>query len=291
MECTLCPRMCRAQREEKQGNGYCRLGMLPVVARVAPHLWEEPCISGTRGSGTVFFSGCPLGCVYCQNHEISHELRGKPVTAEKLARMIAQLEKTGVHNISFVTGTHFVPAILNALSIHRPRVPIVWNSGGYERVETLRALAGTVDIYLPDLKHVSPRLGKVLCNAPDYFEAASAAILEMLRQTGEPEYNDDGIMRRGTIIRHLVLPGCTGDSMKVLDWISENTPASTPVSVMRQYTPIPQCTVRGMDRRVTDEEYDRVVDHALALGLNALVQEKEAAQESYIPDFDLGRNE
>ena len=287
MICSLCPRLCHAQRGEERGTGYCRLGTQPVVARVAPHLWEEPCISGTRGSGTVFFSGCPLGCVYCQNHEISHELKGKRVSAQELAALICRLEETGVHNISFVTGTHFIPAILEALNIHRPSVPIVWNTGGYERVETLRALEGVDDIYLPDLKHVSPRLGKVLCNAPDYFEAAAAAILEMLRQTGAPVYDDQGVMQRGTIIRHLVLPGCTGDSLRVLDWIAEHTPAETPVSIMRQYTPISACTVKGMDRRVMDAEYDRVVDHALALGLNALIQEKDAAQETYIPDFDL----
>ena len=287
MICTLCPRLCHAERGPETGEGFCRMGMLPVVARVAPHLWEEPCISGTRGSGTVFFSGCPLGCAYCQNHEISHGLRGRRMSMEELARRIGALEAQGVHNISFVTGTHFVPAILEALSAAKPQVPVVWNSGGYERVETLRALEGKVQIYLPDLKHVSPRLGNVLCGAPDYFEAASTAILEMLRQTGEPVYDEQGIMRRGTIIRHLVLPGCTGDSLRVLDWIAKNTPTGTPVSVMRQYTPIPQCTVRGMDRRVTEEEYERVADHALALGLNALTQEAEAAQESYNPDFDL----
>lgn len=287
MDCTLCPRLCHAERGEKAGSGYCRMGTNAVVARVAPHLWEEPCISGSRGSGTVFFSGCPLGCAYCQNHSISHERQGRPVSDQELAGWIASLEAQGVHNISFVTGTHFVPAILHALELHRPAVPVVWNTGGYERVETLRMLEGRVNIYLPDLKHVSSRLGKVLCNAPDYFIAASAAILEMLRQTGEPVYDDNGILQRGTVIRHLVLPGCTGDSLKVLDWIKENTPDQTPVSIMRQYTPIPQCTVKGMDRRVTDAEYDRVVEHALTLGLNALIQEKEAARESYIPDFDM----
>ena len=287
MICTLCPRRCGAERNEKEGNGFCRMGTQAVVARVAPHMWEEPCISGTRGSGTVFFSGCPLGCAYCQNHSISHERQGRRVTDAELTNLIRALEGKGVHNISFVTGTHFVPAILNALNIYRPSVPVVWNTGGYETVETLRLLEGWVQIYLPDLKHVSPRLGRVLCGAPDYFDCASQAILEMLRQTGAPEYDESGVMRRGTVIRHLVLPGCTGDSLRVLDWIAEHTPAGTPVSIMRQYTPIPQCTIRGMDRRVTDAEYDRVTAHALALGLNALIQEKEAAQEAYIPDFDM----
>ena len=287
MICALCPRLCRAERAPQSGKGFCRMGTQAVVARAAPHLWEEPFISGMKGSGTIFFSGCPLGCAYCQNHEISHERLGKRVAAAELAELMRGLVEQGVHNVSFVTGTHFVPAILEALRVYRPPVPIVWNTGGYERVETLRLLEGTVDIYLPDLKHASPRLGKLLCAAPDYFDAASAAILEMLRQTGEPVFDGNGLLRRGTVIRHLVLPGCTGDSLRVLDWIAENAPKSTPVSVMRQYTPIPQCAIRGMDRRVTDAEYDRVVSHALALGLNALTQEKEAAQESYIPDFNM----
>ena len=287
MICTLCPRRCGAERQEESGQGFCRMGTRAVVARAAPHLWEEPCISGSRGSGTVFFSGCPLGCAYCQNHSISHERRGRRMTDAELADVIRDLEQTGVHNISFVTGTHFVPAILNALKCYRPAVPMVWNTGGYETLDTLRMLEGTVDIYLPDLKHVSPRLGKVLCAAPDYFEVASAAILEMLRQTGKPVYDENGIMLRGTVIRHLVLPGCTGDSIRVLNWIAENTPKDTPVSIMRQYTPIPECTIKGMDRRITDAEYDRVVEHALDLGLNALTQEKEAAEACYIPDFNL----
>ena len=286
MVCTLCPRRCGAERRETSGDGFCRMGTRAVVARIAPHLWEEPCISGVRGSGTVFFSGCPLGCAFCQNHSISHERRGKPMTDQQLAQAIRQLEETGVHNISFVTGTHFVPAILRALSLYTPQVPVVWNSGGYETVETLRMLEGRVQIYLPDLKLISPRLGSVLCAAPDYFEAASAAIPEMLRQTGVPVYDENGVMLRGTVIRHLVLPGCTGDSLRVLNWIAENTPEGTPVSIMRQYTPIPECAVKGMDRRITDAEYDRVCAHARALGLNALVQEKESAQAQYIPDFD-----
>lgn len=287
MICTLCPRRCRAERQEESGQGFCRMGTRAVVSRAAPHLWEEPCISGSRGSGTVFFSGCPLGCAYCQNHSISHERQGRRMTDAELADVIRDLEQTGVHNISFVTGTHFVPAILNALKCYRPAVPMVWNTGGYETLDTLRMLEGTVDIYLPDLKHVSPRLGKVLCAAPDYFEVASAAILEMLRQTGKPVYDENGIMLRGTVIRHLVLPGCTGDSIRVLNWIAEHTPLGTPVSIMRQYTPIPECTIKGMDRRITDAEYDRVVEHALDLGLNALTQEKEAAEACYIPDFNL----
>lgn len=287
MICTLCPRMCRAERTMEKGAGYCGMSETAVVSRVAPHMWEEPCISGTKGCGTVFFGGCSLGCVFCQNHDISHEKKGKSMSDAELAQRIAALEAEGVHNIAFVTGTHFVPNVLRALEIHRPKVPIVWNTGGYETVETIKMLEGVVDIYLPDLKFCSPRLGKILSNAPDYFEKATQAILEMQRQTGEAQYDENGLMTRGTIIRHLVLPGCTGDSLKVLDWIHDNMPASTPVSIMRQYTPLPFCTVKGLDRRVTDSEYERVVDHALDLKLNALTQEKEAAETAYIPDFDL----
>lgn len=285
--CALCPRACNAQRDEVGGEGYCGMGTRAVVARAAPHYWEEACLSGTHGCGTIFFSGCTLGCAYCQNYEISHEKRGRAVSDEELADMISHLEAQGVHNISFVTGTHFVPAILHALDIAKPKVPIVWNSGGYESVQTLKALEGRVHVYLPDLKHVSPRLGKVLADAPDYFDAAGPAILEMLRQNGTPCYDAQGLMTRGTIIRHLVLPGCTGDSLRVLDWIANNTPRETPVSIMRQYTPITQSHVRGMDRRVTDEEYERVLDRARDLGLHAFVQEKESAQSKYIPDFDI----
>ncbi len=287
MKCVLCPRMCGADRGETEGKGYCGMGLLPVVARIAPHMWEEPCISGTRGSGTVFFSGCPLGCVYCQNHMISHGRRGKTVTIQELAEHIKVLEKTGVHNISFVTGTHFIPSILGALNLYMPRVPLVWNSGGYERTETLKLLKGAIGIYLPDLKHVSPRLGKVLCSAADYFEKASQAVLEMIDQTGSPVYSEEGIILTGTVIRHLVLPGCTGDSIRVLDWIHQNTPPETPVSIMRQYTPVQQCHVKGLERKITDDEYDRVTEYAMQLGLNAFVQEKDSAAEAYIPDFDM----
>jgi len=285
--CSLCPRNCSAIRTESEGSGFCHMEMLPVVARIAPHMWEEPFISGTRGSGTVFFAGCNLGCAYCQNYHISHQMHGRRMTVHELTDRIAELESRGVHNISFVTGTHFIPAILESLNLRRPGVPVVWNSGGYETVSAIRSLEGRVQIYLPDLKNMSPMLSKSLLSARDYFAHASAAILEMIRQTGTPVYDRNGILQSGTVIRHLVLPGCTSDSLKVLQWIHENTPAETPVSIMRQYTPIPECNIRGLDRRITDEEYDRVVSYAADLKLNALTQEKESAETQYIPDFDL----
>lgn len=283
--CTLCPRRCGVDRSEKRG--FCGMGLQPKVARAALHFWEEPCISGTRGSGAVFFSGCTLGCVYCQNYGISHEGRGKEISVRRLADIFKSLEDQGAHNINLVTGTPFVPAILEALELYRPGIPIVWNTGGYETVETLKMLEGVVDIYLPDCKHVSPRLSRLCAGAADYFGVASRAILEMCRQTGPNVYDENGMMQKGVIVRHLILPGCTGDSCRVLDFIAEKLPDGTPVSLMRQYTPESWCTVPGLDRRITDKEYQRVLDHLNALGLTGYFQEKEAADGAYTPPFDL----
>ena len=283
--CTLCPRKCGVDREESVG--FCGMGINPKIARAAPHFWEEPCISGSRGSGTVFFSGCTLRCAYCQNYPISHRGEGMEIDPGRLADIFRELVGQGVHNINLVTATPFVSAVLKALSLYCPPVPIVWNSGGYETVETLKMLEGAVDIYLPDLKHVSARLSKLCAGAPDYFQIAAQAIKEMCRQTGAPVYDEGGLMRRGTLVRHLILPGCTGDSCRVLDFIAEHLPAGTPVSLMRQYCPVPWCTVPGLDRRVTDKEYERVLAHYQALGLSGYTQEKEAADTAYTPPFDL----
>lgn len=283
--CALCPRRCGVDRGVK--TGYCGQGEKPRVARAALHFWEEPCISGNRGSGAVFFSGCTLRCAYCQNWSISHEGAGKEITPRRLAEIFRMLEEQGAHNINLVTATPFVPAVLDALAMRRPSIPIVWNTGGYETVETLKMLDGAVDIYLPDLKHVSARLSGLCAGAPDYFDAAARAIQEMCRQTGPAVYDEEGIMRRGVIVRHLILPGCTGDSLRALDFIAEELPKGTPVSLMRQYTPIPQCAVRGLDRRVTDREYERVLARFEALGLTGYTQEKEAADGAYTPAFDL----
>ena len=288
MICTLCPRMCRAQRDETHGEGYCGMGTRAVVARAAPHYWEEACLSGTRGCGTIFFSGCPLGCVYCQNYEISHEKQGRPVTDEELAELIANLAAQGVHNISFVTGTHFVPAILRALDIARPALPIVWNTGGYERVETLRALEGKVQVYLPDLKYYHADAAGRYSAAPDYFPYASAAIREMLRQTGPAQIDENGLMVRGTMVRHLILPGRTQESMEILRWIRENLPGAW-VSLMAQYVPAGDANgVDQLGRQLTQQEYDRVADCLMELGLeDGFVQELSSSDEKYIPNFDL----
>lgn len=287
MICTLCPRNCRAERTETEGAGLCRMGTLPRIARAALHMWEEPCISGTRGSGAVFFSGCNLRCAFCQNEPISHGGQGETVTPGRLAEIFAELEAQGAHNINLVTPTHFVPAILEALSIYQPRVPVVYNCGGYESVETLRLLEGHIDIYLPDFKYIDGRMAKLLSGAPDYPQVALAAIREMRRQTGPAVYDADGLMLRGTQIRHLVLPGLTGDSMRLLTLIRDELPEGTPVSLMGQYMPCGRAMqIPGMDRRVTRKEYDRVLAHMQAIGLPGYRQALSAATEAFVPAFD-----
>ena len=284
MACTLCPRACGADRSLRPG--FCGLGEDMRIARLAPHYWEEPPISGARGTGAVFFAGCTLRCVYCQNADISHTAEGRVFSPRELSGGLKRLTDLGVHSISFITGTPFVPQILETLSLWRPPVPLVWNSSGYETVETLRRLEGVIDVYLPDLKHWSPRASALCAAAPDYFEKASAAVAEMCRQTGSPVYNEEGIMLRGTLVRHLILPGFTGESLKLLTWIRDSLPAGTPVSLMRQYTPAGGVSVPGLTRRLRDSEYRRVLDHMLALGLPGFEQEAEAASESFIPAFN-----
>lgn len=284
MGCELCPRRCGADRETRPG--FCGLKKELRIARIAPHLWEEPPISGQRGTGAVFFSGCTLRCVYCQNGEISHGCAGRTFTPRELADALKRLTDLGMHTISLITGTPFVPQILEALALYRPPLPLVWNSSGYETVETLRMLEGTVDVYLPDLKHYSARMGRLCAGAPDYFAAASAAIREMCRQTGSPILGEDGILQRGTLIRHLILPGLTGESMKLLTWIRDTLPEGTPVSLMRQYIPCNGVSVPGLDRRITEQEYRRVLAHMQALGLPGFLQEAEAADRDFIPVFN-----
>ena len=289
MTCTLCPRRCHALRDEHTGRGFCGLPEGMLIARVAPHLWEEPPISGARGTGAVFFSGCTLRCAYCQNADISHRNLGRPMTVPELADSLRRLTDMGMQSISFITATPFVPQILKALAIYRPPVPLVWNTSGYETVETLRLLEGVIDVYLPDLKHRSEAMGRLCAKAGDYFDAASAAITEMVRQTGLPQYNEDGIMTRGTLIRHLILPGLTSESIALLDWIHDSLPAGVPVSLMRQYIPCNNVAIKGLDRPITPREYHRVRDHMLALGLPGFVQEKAAASAEFVPLF--GRDE
>jgi len=284
--CSACPRQCNVLRAET-GAGFCRMGADPVIARAAPHYDEEPVISGTKGSGAIFFSGCALRCRFCQNYPISHEGFGQRVTPERLREIYFELIDQGVHNINLVNPTHFTHAILESLEGGLP-VPVVWNTGGYERAETIRQLDGRVQVYLPDLKYIDPAHAKRYSAAEDYFDHASAAIREMLRQTGPVKIDDDGIIQTGVIVRHLILPGCAQESMRILDWIAENLPGAW-VSLMAQYLPFGK--VEGVDelnRRLYQDEYDMVVDHLMELGLeDGFVQELSSSDEKYIPSFDL----
>ena len=284
--CTACPRNCGVLRGET-GKGYCGLGADPVIARAAPHYDEEPIISGTRGAGTVFFSGCSLRCRFCQNYPISHDGFGKKVSVERLREIYFELIEKGVHNIDLVNPTHFAEAIYESLEGGLP-VPVVWNSGGYEKVETLKRMEGRVQVYLPDLKYIDEISGRRYSGAGNYFEFAAPALREMLRQTGPVELDDDGIIKRGTVIRHLILPGRAEESMRILDWISENMQGAW-ISLMAQYLPFGN--VQGLDqldRRLTEEEYESVVDHLMELGLeDGFVQELSSSDEKYIPNFDL----
>lgn len=287
--CNLCPRMCGARRDAKRGNGYCRMGAMPVVARAALHFWEEPCISGTKGSGTVFFTGCSLQCVFCQNEQISVRREvGRALTARELSDVFFRLVEQGAHNINLVNPTHFASGIAEALRFRPLPVPVVYNSGGYERVETLRMLEGLISIYLPDYKYRDSALSQRLSGAADYPEHAAEAILEMVRQTGPASFDGDGMLQRGTIVRHLILPGHTRNSIEVLDWLKENLPEGTLVSLMAQYVPCGRAAdYPEIDRRITKREYEKVQQHLFALGLDGYVQERKSAKKDFIPPFDL----
>lgn len=285
MDCRLCPRQCGALRTDAQGNGFCRLPEGMRIARIQPHLWEEPPISGTRGTGAVFFSGCTLRCAYCQNADISHRNLGRSFTPQQLADSLRRLVDAGVHSISFITATPYVEKILQTLALYRPPVPLVWNTSGYETLHTLRLLDGVIDIYLPDLKHFSPAMGRLCAQAEDYFAVTSAAIREMCHQTGPAVYDENGLMRRGVIVRHLILPGLTSESIALLDWVQANLPAGTPVSLMRQYVPCNNVNIPGLNRTITAREYRRVREHMQALELPGFLQEATAASADFVPAF------
>lgn len=285
MDCRLCPRQCGALRTDTQGNGFCRLPEGMRIARIQPHLWEEPPISGSRGTGAVFFSGCTLRCAYCQNADISHRNLGRSFTPQQLADSLRRLVDAGVHSISFITATPYVEKVLQTLELYRPPVPLVWNTSGYETVDTLRLLEGAIDIYLPDLKHFSPAMGRLCARAEDYFAVTSAAIREMCRQTGPAVYDEAGLMRRGVIVRHLILPGLTSESIALLDWVQANLPAGTPVSLMRQYVPCNNVDIPGLNRTITAREYRRVREHMQALELPGFLQEATAASADFVPVF------
>ena len=287
--CHCCPRNCQINRTKKQGWCHSPAGIR--AARAALHPWEEPCISGLHGSGTIFFSGCTLRCCFCQNHDIAIGSRGRAVSVERLGEIFLELKEKGAANINLVTGAHYVPQIIEALDMARKTgldIPVVYNSSGYEKTETLKLLEGYVDIYLPDLKYLDPELAQKFSNAPDYVQAAKAAIGEMVRQTGKCEFGEDGYIRKGTIVRHLILPGHTGNSIKALRYLHETYGEDIYISIMNQYTPVRKFVeFKELNRKVTKREYEKVLDAAVDMGIqNGFIQEGETASESFIPDFD-----
>lgn len=279
--CDLCPRLCGVDR--RTALGFCRCPDKAIVAKTMLHKWEEPALAGNGGSGAVFFGGCTLGCVYCQNAAISRSPAGKAVDSAGLRAIFDCLIAQGAENIDLVTPTQFLPTILPALEAPLP-VPVVYNTGGYERTETIRALSGKIDIYLPDMKYAEPGLAKALSGAENYFPVAAAAIREMVAQVGAPEWEGERL-KKGVIIRHLILPGQIENSLKILDWIGETfRPGEVLVSLMRQYTPMPGLS-GDLARKITEEEYQAVLSWMYLNDLQGFVQEAEAAQQAYIPDF------
>lgn len=285
--CGLCPRACRVRRDDLSSGGRCSSFAQARVALCALHRWEEPVISGTNGSGAIFFSGCTLGCVYCQNREISHGGAGKDYSAERLAQAFQTLESDGAHNIDLVTGTHFIPAIIKALKLYRPQVPVIWNSSGYETAAAIDAIAPYIDIWLPDFKYARSDIAEKYSTAPDYPQAALAALLRMRSYAPQDEFGSDGIMKRGMIVRHLVLPGNTRNSIEALRLLHERLP-QTLVSLMSQYTPVYDGEeFPELKRRITKREYDKVCDALYELDMDGFAQERSSSGKQYIPKWDL----
>lgn len=298
MECRLCPRKCGVDRETELG--YCKMSGALHVAKSMLHFWEEPCLSGAGGAGAVFFSGCVMRCAYCQNYKISAECHGAEITPERLAEIFLELGERGAQNIDLVNPTHYAPQIIRAVRLAKSgglHLPVVWNSGGYERVETLKALEGVVDIYLPDVKYFDEELARRLSDAPDYFETAMSAVAEMVRQTGKPvfggaegEFSEERCpLLRGTIVRHLVLPGFYKDSIEVVKRLGERFKDEILFSLMSQYTPFGRVKTdpefSKMNRRITTFEYNKVLDAVIGAGLQGYMQERSSAKEEYTPEF------
>lgn len=295
--CSLCPRSCGVNRYET--FGFCGCGTVPKAARAALHHWEEPCLSGIHGSGTVFFSGCTLRCCFCQNYQISSEGHGKEISVSRLSEIFLELQEQGAHNINLVTATQFLPSVIQALEQAAPflHIPVVYNCGGYESLETVRALKPYIDVWLPDLKYLSSSVSNLYSKAPDYFSAASRAVQQMIRQTGPllfEEFSENGqtcrLLKRGVILRHMVLPGQKEDSIRLLDWVNEMLPKGHfLLSLLSQYTPFYKSYEHPeINRRITTYEYEKVLDHAIRLGLtDGFMQEKSSAKEEYTPPFEL----
>ena len=290
MICHLCPRNCGALRTPDQGRGVCRMPAPPILARAALHMWEEPPISGTRGSGTIFFSGCSLGCVFCQNEKISHQDFGKAVSLDRLAEICDELIAQGAHNINFVNPTHYAHVVKALVQQHPLPVPLVYNTGGYDKVETLQSLEGLVDVYLPDLKYLDSETARRYSGAADYPAVATAAIREMVRQTGPCQFDGAGLLTRGVIIRHLILPGQLSQAKAVMDWVArEFPPGSVLFSLMSQYTPWGDLESRfpEINRRLRPGEMRAAQEYMGNLGLAGFTQERTSAKEEYTPPFDL----
>ena len=293
MKCDLCPRKCLVDRKKGE-KGICGQTENLKVARAALHFWEEPCISGDAGSGAVFFSGCPLHCVFCQNENIANGTVGKEISLERLVDIFLELQEKRANNINLVTPGHFVPQIVKALDQARKEgltLPVVYNTSSYETVDTIKMLEGYVDIYLPDFKYMSPVLSKKYSHAPDYAEVAKAAIAEMVRQTGKAVFvngDEDNLILSGTIVRHLTLPGCMADSMQILKYLHDTYGDMIYISIMNQFTPLSNLEkYPELNRRITDEEYETLVDYAIEIGIeNGFIQEGNTAEESFIPAFD-----
>ena len=292
MKCELCPRMCGVDRAQKRG--FCGMGDKITAAKAMLHFWEEPCVSGERGSGAVFFSGCVMKCVFCQNYDISSENVGREISEERLAEIFLELQDKGAQNINLVNPTHFVPQIINSIEIAKKqglRLPIVYNSGGYERVETLRMLDGIVSVYLPDVKYYSEELSKTLSAAPNYFDTAMNSVAEMVRQTGKPLFDENGAIKSGVIVRHLVLPNHYKDSVEIIKKLGERFGGEILFSLMSQYTPFGKVKTdprfAKMNRRLTTFEYQKALDAVYEAALEGFMQEKSSAKEEYTPKFDF----
>lgn len=289
-KCTLCPRGCNVNRNNDE-LGFCMMTKDLYVARAALHFWEEPIISGDKGSGTVFFSGCNLKCVFCQNYQISTNNFGKKITIERLSEIFLELQRQGAHNINLVTPTPFVPQIIEALKIAKREgltIPIVYNSSGYESIDTIKLLDGYIDIYLPDFKYFDNNYALKYSKCPNYFEYASTSIKEMLHQVGKPQFNKDGTLTKGVIVRHMMLPGLLEDSKKIIYYLVENYNKDIFISIMNQYTPTNNLTrYNEINKTVDNNDYEELINYAIDLGIkNGFIQEGETQKTSFIPEFD-----
>ncbi|MCH5202400.1 MAG: radical SAM protein [Oscillospiraceae bacterium] len=288
MKCTLCPRNCKAERTLTTGKGYCKIPQDIFVGRIAPHYWEEPVISGKNGTAAVFFTGCTLGCIYCQNSEISQLNQGKKMSVGEICNKISELLKQGCETVSFITPTHYINKVKEIIDTLKPKVPVVYNTSGYETGEGIKSLNGYIDIYLPDLKYSSNALGKEYSNADNYFDVASRAIEEMVLQTGAPIYNNENILQRGTVVRNLVLPNHTRNSIEVIEYLSEKYGDTILFSLMGQYIPCHEAINHPkLNRKITKREYQKVLNVFENSNLTGFCQELSSADESYIPNWAI----